>query len=181
MIRAFYFIIMKNVLLLIFGAFALFLAIYYYFQFDNTQQQLQLANQRILDRDTEIYKLQKNQGTFRKDNVTAKKKVTIKPQVIASPSSLGQLSDAEVNQLKKRGLTNPEAELKDDLLTNQKQVLPRNATMGGTMAIRDIRILNARYALAYFEDGHNGGQMVLRYEVKPGGQVTWTVLDHYLI
>jgi hypothetical protein len=172
---------MKNVLLIIFGAFGLFLAIYYYLQFDNTQQQLQLANQRILDRDSQIYKLQKNQGIFRNNNDAAKKKVALKPQVIASPSSLGQLSEAEVNQLKKWGLTNPEADLKDDLLTNQKQVLPQKGTMGGTMAIRDIRILNARYALAYFEDGHNGGQMVLRYEVKPRGRITWKVLDNYMM
>jgi hypothetical protein len=66
-------------------------------------------------------------------------------------------------------------------MTNQKNVLTAQGTLGGTMAIRDIRILNARHALAYFEDGHNGGHMVLRYEVKPGGQITWTVLDNYMM
>jgi hypothetical protein len=172
---------MKNVLLIVFGAFSLFLAIYYYLQFDNTTQQLQLANQRILDRDTEIYKLQKKTGTFRADNGTAKNKRALSPAVVASPSSLGQLSAAEINQLKKRGLHNPESALKTDLLTNQKAILSEKGTLGGTMALRDIRILNARYALAYFEDGHKGGYMLLRYEVKPGGQISWTVLDNYMM
>jgi hypothetical protein len=169
---------MKNVLLIIFGAFSLFLAIYYYLQFDNTRQQLQLANQRVLDRDSEIYKLQKRLGIFRNNNSLPK---VAKPAVVSPPSSLGQLSASEINQLKNRGLQNPESELKTDLLTNQKNVLAAKGTLGGTMAIRDIRILNARHALAYFEDGHNGGHMVLRYEVKPGGQITWTVLDNYMM
>jgi hypothetical protein len=170
---------MKNVLLIIFGAFGLFLAIYYYLQFDAAQQKLQLANQRVLDRDTEIYKLQKRLGVFRNYNGSAKIKAATKPVVVASPSTLGQLSTSEINQLKKRGLENPESELKADLLTNQKKVLTMPGTLGGSMAIRDIRILNARHALAYFEDGHNGGHMVLRYEVKPGGSISWTVLDNY--
>jgi hypothetical protein len=172
---------MKNVLLIVFGAFSLFLAIYYYLQFDNTQQQLQLANQRVLDRDTEIYKLQKRLGTFRNDNSTARNRRPTAPTVVSTPSSLGQLSASEINQLKKRGLENPESDLKKDLLTNQKQVLAAKGTLGGTMAIRDVRILNARHALAYFEDGHNGGHMVLRYEVKPGAQVAWTVLDNFMM
>ncbi|MGV3504409.1 MAG: hypothetical protein ACO1O1_11920 [Adhaeribacter sp.] len=177
---------MKYVLLTLVGAFGLFLAIYYYFQFDNTQQQLQLANQRILDRDSEIYKLQKRLGTFRSDPVAAAKKDKGKkddaqPKVISTPSTLGQLSASEISQLKKRGLGHPESELKADLLANQKMFLKQPATLGGTMAIREVRILNGRYALAYFEDGHKGGHMVLRYEVKPGGHVSWTVLDEYMM
>ena len=172
---------MKYVLLTLLGAFGLFLAIYYYLQFDNTRQQLQLANQRILDRDSEIYKLQKRLGTFRSDPVAAAKKNTVKPEIISTPSTLGQLSASEISQLKKRGLGHPESELKADLLANQKMLLKQPGTMGGTMAIRDVRILNGRYALAYFEDGHKGGHMVLRYEVKPGGHVSWTVLDEYMM
>lgn len=172
---------MKYALLTLFGAFGLFLAIYYYFQFDNTKQQLQLANQRILDRDSEIYKLQKRLGTFRSDPVAAAKKNTPKTEIIPAPSTLGQLSASEISQLKKRGLGHPESELKADLLANQKMLLKQPGTMGGTMAIRDVRILNGRYALAYFEDGHNGGHMVLRYEVKPGGHIAWSVLDEYMM
>jgi hypothetical protein len=172
---------MKNVLLLIFGAFGLFLAIYYYLQFDSTQQKLQLANQRVLDRDTEIYKLQKKLGIFRNFNGSVKSKPAANPVVVPSPSTLGQLSASEINQLKKRGLENPESELRADLLANQKKVLTAPGSLGGTMAIRDVRILNARHALAYFEDGHKGGHLMLRYEVKPGGSISWTVLDNYMM
>jgi hypothetical protein len=172
---------MKNVLLIILGAFGLFLAIYYYLQFDSTQQKLQLANQRVLDRDTEIFRLQKRLGIFRNNAASTKNKPAATPEVIPSPSTLGRLSASEINQLKKLGLANPESELRADLLANQKDVLKRQGTMGGTMAIREVRILNARHALAYFEDGHNGGHMVLRYEVKPGGRISWTPLDNYVM
>jgi hypothetical protein len=48
--------------------------------------------------------------------------------------------------------------------------------VGGTMSIRDSRILNDRYAMAYYEDGHMGGYMILRYEVT-NGNITWRVVD----
>jgi hypothetical protein len=150
------------------------LAIYCYHLFTNTQQALDLANRRIQDRDTVIYKLQQQVKPTKSTNQNT-------GAVIASPSNLGRLSPSEESRLKSKGLKNPEADLKDNLLSNQQSVLTQKGTMGGNMAFRDIQILNERYALAYFEDGHNGGYMVLRYEVKPNGQVSWVVLDNYLM
>lgn len=164
---------MKNVLLILLAAIGLVLAVFYYLQFDNTKQELQLANQRILDRDTQIYKLQKELGIFR--NAPGKK------QGPKAGADFAALSAADLSHLKSRGLKDPEASLKADLLKKQQQLLPAKGTLGGTMAIRDIRILNSRHVLAYFEDGHNAGQMVLRYEVKPGGHITWKVLDSFVL
>ncbi|GEO05829.1 hypothetical protein AAE02nite_34930 [Adhaeribacter aerolatus] len=168
---------MKNIVFLLFCAFSLFLAIYYYRQYDETQRQLELANRRVLDRDTMIYGLQKKveqRGLADSSSVDA-------PEVVPSPSTLGKLSPGEINRLKAKGLKNPEADLKTNLTENQQNVLQQKGTLGGTMAIRDIQILNERYALAYFEDGHQGGYMILKYEVQPTGRIAWVVLDSYQI
>lgn len=158
---------MRNLLFIILGALSLFLAFYYHRQYANTKQELELANRRILDRDTQIIRLQKQtQGT------------AILP---SATSTLGRLNAAEINRLKNKGLKNPEADLKQSLLASQSSVLTHKGALGGTMAIRDMQVLNDRYALAYFEDGHSGGYILLRYQVSATGQVTWKVLDNYLI
>ena len=168
---------MKNIIFLLFCAFSLFLAIYFYRQYAETQRQLELANRRVLDRDSIIYNLQKkvDQRAF-SDTVSGNQ-----PRVVASPSTLGKLSEAEISRLKAKGLSNPEADIKSNLTENQENVLQQKGVLGGTMAFRDIQILNERYALAYFEDGHQGGYMVLRYEVQPTNRISWVVLDSYRI
>lgn len=168
---------MKNIIFLLFCAFSLFLAIYFYRQYSETQRQLDLANRRVLDRDTMIYGLQKKVEQRGLTDTTLQNQ----PQVVASPSSLGKLSAAEVSRLKAKGLQNPEADLKANLTENQQNILQQKGTVGGKMDIRDIQILNERYALAYFEDGHQGGYMVLKYEVQPAGRISWIVLDSYQI
>lgn len=166
---------MKNILFLTFCAFSLFLALYFYRQYTEAQRELALANRRVLDRDTLIYNLQKKveqrglpDTTYRSEN-----------QITASPSTLGRLSASATEQLKAKGLPNPEADLKAHLTQNQGEILRQKGTLGGTTALRDIQILNERYALAYYEDGHQGGYLILRYEVQPAGRIAWLVLDRY--
>jgi len=167
---------MKNIIFLLLLVFTTFLAIYFYRQYSNTQQKLELANRQVLDRDTMIYQLQKKVT----QNITPP--VITDTAVIASPSNLGQLSPTEISRLRSKGLRSPEVDLKADLTANQRQILQQqNDTLGGTMAIRDIQILNERYALAYFEDGHVGGYLILRFQVQSGGQISWEVLDAYRI
>ncbi|KAA5539358.1 hypothetical protein [Adhaeribacter rhizoryzae] len=169
---------MKNIIFLLFCAFSLFLAIYYYRQYAETQRQLTLANRRVLDRDSMIYGLQKKVEQNGIKDTTLNKE----PEVVVSPSTLGKLSTSEINRLKAKGLKNPEADLKTNLTENQQNIVPQKGTLGGTMAIRDIQILNERYALAYFEDGHQGGYMILKYEVQPAtGRINWVVVDSYKI
>jgi len=164
---------MKNIVFLLFCAACLFLAIYTYRLYVTSQNQVALANQRLLDRDTLIYKLQKQlPGT----DTTA-----TQAKIIPRPSTLGKLSASEIEQLKAKGLNNPEADLKADLTSNQQDVLPSKGTLGGTPAIRDIQILTGRYALAYFEDGHNGGYLLLRYSLNQVNSISWVVIDSYFI
>lgn len=164
---------MKNLLFILFLASSLFLAIYCYRLYVVSQNELQLANQRILDRDSTIYQLQKKQGTTPAFNKPIAK------QEAENTHILGNLSESDIKRLHTKGLKNPEIDLKQSLKTNEKNFLNMPGTMGGKMNIRDVKILNDRHALAYFEDGHNGGYVLLRYVVKPPNRISWTVLDSY--
>ncbi|MBK0402235.1 hypothetical protein I5M27_04520 [Adhaeribacter sp. BT258] len=176
---------MKNLLfILLIAAFA-FLAIFFYWQLDTTKSELALQNQRILDRDTKIYKQDKLVDSLQKQlsgapnaSQSADTIELMPPPSAQFMDELGSLSEADLNRLQKKGLRNPEADLKNDLMKKQQQFIPVKGTVGGTMTIRDIRILNDRYALAYFEDGHNGGNLILKYAVE-GGKISWKVLDSY--
>lgn len=88
----------------------------------------------------------------------------------------------EVEELKKKGLENPAADLIADL-QNHPQLIPYKGVLGGTMAFGfpdKIYILTEKYVLAYFEDGHIAGWMLLQYAVAKRGKITWRVIDSYL-
>ncbi|PIQ20295.1 MAG: hypothetical protein COW65_15825 [Cytophagales bacterium CG18_big_fil_WC_8_21_14_2_50_42_9] len=166
---------MKNLLFLIFLAASIFLAIFFYRRYTTTQIELELANRRIMDRDTEIYRLQKL--------VVPSKSLPLAPteKVTSVPSSLGQLSAAEISRLQQKGLQEPEADLKANFATNQKTILATNENQNNNKVLRDILILNEHYALAYFEENQRGGYVVLRYNVQSADQIDWQVLDTYLL
>lgn len=178
---------MKNLLYLLFLAAAFFLAILFFWQYKTTRSELGLQTQRVTDRDQLIFKQNKlidslklqvaNYGSG--SGSTTIQEDTI--ELMTPPSAkfmdeLGSLSEADVRRLEKKGLQNPEVNLKNDLMKKQASLIPTKGSVGGTMAIRDIRILNDTYALAYFEDGHNGGNMLLKYSVT-NGTITWKLLD----
>ena len=177
---------MKNLLFILLFAASLFLAIFIYWQLKTTKSELALEKQRITDRDTRIYKQDKLVDSLKKRLSGEPTHLTDADTIeLPTPPSaqfmdeLGSLSEADVNRLQKKGLRNPEVDLKNSLMKNP-QLIPAKGTAGGTMAFRDIRILNDRYALAYFEDGHNGGNMLLKFTVT-NGEVSWKALDSYTL
>ena len=92
------------------------------------------------------------------------------------------LTSWEIAQLTRQGISNPEEDLASDLMQH-KELIPYEGVMGGTMGFyskKDIHVLTSRWVLASFEDGHIGGQMLLRYDVSPGGEIQWRVLSAYL-
>lgn len=167
---------MKNVILTLLIALGFFLAIYFYRQYALTQSDLALANQRILDRDRLIYTNQKQLDALRSQK--SGRSNTITDTGITVASRLGTINATDIARLQKRGLNNPEADLKSDLIEKQDVLLPKGS-VGGTMAIREVKILNDRYAYAYFEDGHNGGYMLLLFSIEPTKRIAWKVLDYY--
>lgn len=46
----------------------------------------------------------------------------------------------------------------------------------GFYSKEDINLLEDNKVLAYFEDGHIGGRMTLKYEINDG-DIEWTVLE----
>ena len=72
--------------------------------------------------------------------------------------------------------------LREDL-AGRPELIPFQGTLGGSMGFYDpdrIRVLNERWVLAYFEDGHVAGQMVLSYTIDEDGSIHWRVLDAFL-
>jgi hypothetical protein len=89
--------------------------------------------------------------------------------------------DSELRYLEEQGLTNPIAQLKEDL-TKRDDLIPSEGVLGGTMRVYStdqIRILPGRYVYAVFEDGHNQGSIILQYEVKDG-QINWEIVESSL-
>ena len=171
-----YYPIMKNLIFVLLIAFSLFLALYFYRQNYTAQRELTLANQRILDRDRLIYKNQMQLNAL-KDSSTG---TVTQPATVVNASTLGSISAGEVAHLQRSGLTNPEIDLRTDLISKQNILLPKGS-LGGTMAIREVKVLTDRYVLAYFEDGHNGGYILLRFSVEPDKRIAWKVLDYYTL
>ncbi len=92
------------------------------------------------------------------------------------------LSSWELDELGKKGLKQPVTDLVADLQAHP-ELIPYKGVLGGTMAFgfpEKIHVLTDKYVLAYFEDGHVAGWMVLEYSVAKGGKIFWRVIDSYL-
>lgn len=92
------------------------------------------------------------------------------------------LTPWDVDEFKKKGLAHPTADLVTDL-QKHPGLIPHKGVLGGTMAFafpEKIHVLTDKYALAYFEDGHIAGWMLLEYAVSKRGEIDWRVIDSYL-
>ncbi len=98
---------------------------------------------------------------------------------VPRPVEIG-LRNADIQQLQRLGMTNPEQRLTDDLVQNP-QVIPEVLRDGDQAEFREdgIYVLNARWVLAHFESGDQFGQLLLEYEVVHGN-VMWEVVDGYV-
>jgi hypothetical protein len=98
------------------------------------------------------------------------------------PASPIELFSWDIRAMQKKGLKDPVNDIVSDLKQNGK-LIPYRPSMGGTMNFYDagnIWILTGKWVLAYFEDGHNGGYILLEYEIAPGGKIIWKVLASYI-
>ena len=89
------------------------------------------------------------------------------------PDSL--FSDSDIRYFKQRGLNNPERDILNSLY-QQNELIPREGVLGGKMRIWHALLLGRNWALAYFEDGHIAGNMILEYTVNEG-EIQWNVID----
>jgi hypothetical protein len=98
----------------------------------------------------------------------------------STPSSGAQadiLSESDIDFFRRRGLSHPVEDIKADLTRNSK-LIPVKGSLGGAMQFykERIHVLNRRWVLAYFEDGHSAGEMLLEYQVGTNGTISWKVL-----
>lgn len=92
------------------------------------------------------------------------------------------LDKKQVRDLIKNGLNNPVQDLRNDLISGP-EIIGASPVLGGKMGFyfRDgIHILNKKWVLAYFEDGHMAGALLLRYEVEQNGFIIWEVIDEII-
>lgn len=82
------------------------------------------------------------------------------------------LDDIDILELRRQGLTNPAAQLRDSLMAH-RELIPYPGVLGGTMQFNEVVLLRQPYAFAEFEDGHIGGSILLAYEVPDSSHILW--------
>lgn len=84
-------------------------------------------------------------------------------------------------ELKDKGLANPVSDLRADL-KRHPELIPYKGSLGGTMGFHfpdKIHVLSSQWVLAYFEDGHNGGHVLLKFEVTDKSLISWKTADSF--
>ncbi|MFT2009078.1 hypothetical protein ACMA1I_10420 [Pontibacter sp. 13R65] len=168
---------MKTTIAWILSAIFLFLAIYFYWKKNDAESRLAIADNKLAETHQQLDQTQQAADSLEQFSLPPDTMGIVPPGGVNFVDQLGTLSESDIKRLKGKGLRAPESDLMNDLNRKQRQLIPADGTMGGTMTIRDSRILNDRYALAYYEDGHDGGYMILRYEVN-NGNINWRVVDN---
>lgn len=103
-------------------------------------------------------------------------------QTPKAPAAAIELAAWDIEAMKKKGLRNPVADIIADL-KQHRELIPFEAVLGGTMNFYDdskLWVLTKKWVLAYFEDGHVAGYLLLEYQVAQGGRITWKPIASYL-
>ena len=98
------------------------------------------------------------------------------------PAAAIELFGWDIQAMKKKGLNDPVNQIIADL-KQHRELIPYKGILGGTMNFYDdsrIWVLTKKWVLAYFEDGHIAGYLLLEYEVSQGGGITWKTIASYL-
>ncbi len=116
--------------------------------------------------------------TARVDSLTQRLAILEQEQAGSTPPVAGPtlLREWDIAYLKEHGLKDPVPEIKASLAQNI-HLIPQEGVLGGTNHVFEdkIFVLNRKWVLAYFEDGHNVGNILLSYKVNRG-KITWKVI-----
>jgi hypothetical protein len=130
----------------------------------------------------ERYPFRQDEALYQKKEKTLLEKIYKLEELLKSSKVKDNLSKQDIAAFKIKGLANPAEDLKKDLIKNAK-LIPSKGTLGGSMGFyseKDIKILSSKWVIADFDDGHNSGKMLLRFDVPRKGKITWKVIDYYL-
>ena len=121
--------------------------------------------------------------TARVDSLTQRLAILEQEQAGRTPAAAGPtlLRDWDIAYLKQRGLKDPVPEIKASLARNT-HLIPQEGVLGGSNQVVEdkIFVLNRKWVLAYFEDGHHVGNILLSYRVNRG-KITWKVIRSELL
>jgi hypothetical protein len=116
--------------------------------------------------------------TARVDSLTQRLAILEQEQAGRTPAAAGPtlLRDWDLTYLREHGLKDPVPEIKASL-ARHTHLIPQEGVLGGANQVFEdkIFVLNRRWVLAYFEDGHNVGNILLSYQVNKG-KITWKVI-----
>lgn len=88
----------------------------------------------------------------------------------------------DVEPLRKRGLSDPVANLIADL-QKHPELIPFKGWGGLQMGFYDvdrIRVLSNSWVYAPFDDGHIVGEGIFEYDVAPSGSITWRLVTAHM-
>jgi len=89
------------------------------------------------------------------------------------------LTSADVDELKRDGLSDPVKQLRRDLMAHP-EIIPFEGVLGGRMGFYreyEITLLNTSWVFARFDDGHIDGFCWLEYVVAPDTTIHWTLKE----
>ncbi|CAG9620390.1 hypothetical protein [Sutcliffiella rhizosphaerae] len=98
--------------------------------------------------------------------------------VVIEPNAFPEESRIELEKL------NYEGDIEDikEKVLEQTELIPYEPVLGGVMAFRKdrVKVLSHEWVFAPFDDGHIGGHLLLKYEIKNGEITDWEVVASYL-
>jgi hypothetical protein len=115
----------------------------------------------------------------KQDSIKELKKSFLKLKNDYPRLKLFEISEHEVSKLQKKGYKDPKKDFLDNLI-QQKNLIPYEGILGGTMRIHDCLILNKKWVIACFDDGHIGGELLLEYSIKNNYVIEWKRIGAYL-
>ena len=103
------------------------------------------------------------------------------PEQSQVAESKNLIDDFQLKKLVKKGLKDPINDLRNDLIQHP-ELIPYKGVLGGTVGFGEdpdsIIILNEKWILAVFSDGHFEGVMLLEFNIL-NNKIMWKVIDSY--
>ncbi len=143
------------------------------FKNKNEIKRLEISNRELVEKLEQADKESTERKTELKDTSNL---------VENKPANTIELHSWDIEQMKRKGLIDPVKNIISDL-RQHRELIPYKGSMGGTMNFyseSQIWILTKKWVLAYFEDGHNGGYLLLEYEVTKDGKIKWKTVASYI-
>ncbi len=105
-----------------------------------------------------------------------RERALLEPKVVGVKSNLHK---SDILLLKRKGLKQPVDEIAKDLV-GRRDLIPIDGVLGGTMAFAksEMVILNDKWVIASFDDGHMFGRALLEYEVSEDGKISWGMIAY---